>query len=597
MKKLLKTMSFRTKILTILLILTIILSGFSLILVQSIEEITQVSNKIKRTNIPELYLLNQWEKELGVKEYIVNDYLENNLCCNLVEEYQAYTLDMEENMKDSDTIPDSLSNIKKRIDLLDFMIINNIQGLIAFDDKPATREYFHSTFLPQLNELKQDIKTSKKQTISQFDGHSNQFSTIIKSSLWLLILVTAGAILMSIIVSYRISSSLTKPIETVVNKVDKIANGEYGLTIDSTEQTEFNHLTNSINQMSVKLRESFNTIVNDKVYREQILNSLPVGIIRITDDPQEMTSNSTAANILNMDNKEIDNKCLENIEELNEEFWKILSTKAITSHTKVLFVTEQGAKHLLVSQAELKNQQQQVIGRIVNFVDITETEVLENRMHKSEKLAVVGEIAAGAAHEIRNPLAVIHGFLSLMEQSISNENKEQFHIPLLMKEVERINTIIEEMLLLSKPGAPNKKEVFLEDVLKDFLPLIIEATENVNFSIDLNRMPLNIDAKQIKQVFHNLIRNSIEAMDGKGNLSIFSVVQNNFYHIFIKDSGQGIPKHIIDNLYEPFTSNKENGTGLGLMVVKRVIENHNGHIELHETSTEGTTFLISLPLK
>ncbi|TXC89314.1 HAMP domain-containing protein [Metabacillus litoralis] len=597
MKKLLKTMSFRTKILTILLILTIILSGFSLILVQSIEDITQVSNKIKRTNIPELHLLSQWEQELGVKEYIVNDYLENNLCCNLVEDYQAYATDMEGELKDSDSIPDSLSNIKKRIDLLDFMIINNIQGLISFDDKPATREYFHSTFLPQLNELKQDINTAKKQTVSQFDGHSNQFSTIIKSSLWLLILVTAGAILMSIIVSYRISSSLTKPIETVVNKVDKIANGEYGLTIDSTEQTEFNHLTNSINQMSVKLRESFNTIVNDKVYREQILNSLPVGIIRITDDPLEMTSNSTAANILNMDNKEIDNKCLENIEELNAEFWSILSTKEITSHTKVLFVTEQGAKHLLVSQAELKNQQQQVIGRIVNFVDITETEVLEKRMHKSEKLAVVGEIAAGAAHEIRNPLAVIHGFLSLMEQSISNENKEQFHIPLLMKEVERINTIIEEMLLLSKPGAPNKKEVFLEDVLKDFLPLIIEASENVNFSIDLNRIPLNIDAKQIKQVFHNLIRNSIEAMESKGNLSIFSVVQNNFYHIFIKDSGQGIPKHIIDNLYEPFTSNKENGTGLGLMVVKRVIENHNGHIELHETSTEGTTFLISLPLK
>ncbi|WP_226669900.1 sensor histidine kinase [Metabacillus litoralis] len=597
MKKLVKIMSFRSKILTTLLLLTLLLSGFSLILVQSIEEITKVSNKIKRTNIPELYLLNHWEKELGVKEYIVNDYLANDLCCNLIEEYQAYTLDKEEKLESSDSIPDSLNNIKKRLELLDFMIINNIQGLIDYGDKPATREYFQSTFLPQFNELKQDISTAKQEAISQFDGHSNQFSTIIKSSLWLLILVTAGAILLSIFVSYRISSSLTKPIETVVNKVDKIANGEYGLTIHSTEQTEFKQLTNSINQMSVKLRESFNTIVNDKVYRDQILNSLPVGIIRITDDPLEMTSNSTAANILNMDNEEIDNKCLVHIEELNADFWKILSTKALTSHTKVIFITEQGEKHLLVSQAELKNQQQQVIGRIVNFVDITETEVMEKRMHKSEKLAVVGEIAAGAAHEIRNPLAVIHGFLSLMEQSISNKNKEQYHIPLLMKEVERINTIIEEMLLLSKPGAPNKKEVFLEDVLKDFLPLIIEASENIDFSVNLSRIPLHIDAKQIKQVFHNLIRNSIEAMDGKGHLSIFSVVQNNLYHIFIKDTGQGIPKHIIDHLYEPFTTNKENGTGLGLMVVKRVIENHDGHIELHDTSKEGTTFLISLPLK
>lgn len=594
-KKLVRNMSFRTKILTILLLLTLVLSGFSLILVQSIEDITQVSNKITRTNIPELFWLSQLEEELSVKEYIVESFIENDFCCNMVEDYQSYDSEGYDGLEE-DSIPKTLSNFKKRVDLLDFMIVNNVQGLLNYNDKEAARDYIHSNFIPQLNTLKSEIQAAQEDSHSKLNRHSNTFSDIIKSSLWLLLLVTIGAISLSIFVSYRISASLTKPIETMINKVDRIAKGKYGLKLYTTDQVELQQLTHSINQMSYRLKESFNTIMNDKIYREQILNSLPVGIITINDKTSEISLNTSAIKMLKTNEVQVKEFISFHGDFENERFWGILLSKETCKHTKVPFNTPEGRLFLLVSQTELLNQHHEVIGRIVNFIDITETEELEKRMYQSEKLAVVGEIAAGAAHEIRNPLAVVYGFLSLMNQSFSEQNKNQYHLPLIMKEIERINVIVEEMLLLSKPGAPIKKETYLEDVLGEFLPLIIQSSEEIEFNIQLDRILLHVDSKQLKQVFHNMIRNSIEAMGGKGTITIYSNVTEDAYQILLMDNGPGIPSTILNTIYDPFSSSKENGTGLGLMIVKRILENHQGGIELYDTSEKGTTFLIHLPL-
>ncbi|WP_338789377.1 ATP-binding protein [Metabacillus sp. FJAT-53654] len=595
MKKIIRDMSFRSKILTILLIFTLIFSGFSLILVQSIEDITQVSNKIKGTNIPELFWLSQIEEELDVKEYIVESVIDNDMCCNLVEDYQNYDAQSSEELEEN-SLPKSLDNFNKRVDLLDFVIVNNVQGLLNYNDKKGAEEYIKFNFLPQLTKLQQEIQAAKEASYSKLNGHSNTFTDIIKGSLWLLMFVTTLAIGLSILVSYRISASLTNPIETMIGKVDRIANGQYGLTLHSTNQLELQHLTLSINQMSRRLKESFNTIMNDKIYREQILNSLPVGIITINDKTSEISLNTSAIKLLNKNKEQVKELVSIQGDEVNEEFWRILSSKKACKHTKVPFSTQGGQRFLLVSKTELLNQHHCVIGWIMNFIDITETDELEKRIHQSEKLAVVGEMAAGAAHEIRNPLAVVHGFLSLMNQSFSVQHRNQYHMPLIMKEIERINVIIEEMLLLSKPGAPIKKETYLEDILAEFLPLIIQSSEEIEFNIKLERTPLYLDAKQIKQVFHNLIRNSIEAMGGKGVIDIYSQVTEKDYQVFLKDCGSGISPSMLKTIYDPFSSSKESGTGLGLMIVKRIVENHQGSIDLFETSDLGTTFLIHLPL-
>ncbi|MFC0272918.1 ATP-binding protein [Metabacillus herbersteinensis] len=591
MKRYTHKLSFRTKILTILLLITLLLSGFSLILVQSIDEMSTVSQKIEDNNIPELVWLSYWEEELNTKEYLVKTYVADDFCCNFIERYYTYKLEDYKSLDEELTLPPkSLENVQTSIELLDFKIMNNVQGLLLYGDKEAARRYIESEYQPHLDEIKKDLDAREEEVFSSLSAHSRKFPVIIKESLWLLLLLTAGAIGLSIYFSFRISANLTKPIENMIDKVDDIATGSYGLRIPNTNQLELNSLTTSINEMSLRLKDSFYTIINDKIYREQILDSLPAGIITI-DNSANFSINTAAKTLLKIENEqgiEIHRASGE-----NQSFWEIFNSKVICQNVKVPFED----KHLLVSQTQLFDQSNEVIGRIFYFIDITETDSLEKRIHHSQKLAFVGEMAAGAAHEIRNPLAVIHGFLSLMNQSITDEELSKYHLPLVMKEIERINSIIEDMLLLSRPGAPIVRKTLMEDITKDILPLIIQSSnKKIDFTIDLDQVPLNVDVKQMKQVFHNLIRNCIEALKHKGHISIKSKIEDDYYHIFISDNGTGIPIEIKQSIYDPFLSSKEGGTGLGLTIVQRIIENHRGSIELVSSSEKGTTFKMSLPI-
>ncbi|WP_456276821.1 sensor histidine kinase [Bacillus sp. AK128] len=599
MKNLLNRMSFRSKILTILLLITMLLTSYSFFLVQSIEEINGVSKAIEETSIPEMVWLSHWEEELHFKKYIINHDLKGEFCCDFIEEYNTYSTSYHNQIKHHGDLPETLEQLNREIELLDFIILNNVQGLVYFGDQEAAKKYITEVYLPRLVELQEKVSGYKRESLTTLNHHSNQFNMIIKESLWLLLSLVAIAIILSVLFSYRMSASLTKPIENMIRKVDLIAGGKYGLTIEKANQVELQSLTTAINKMSIRLEDSFKLITLDKNYREQILNSLPVGIITIDNRTSDISLNSSADKLLKLKERNLHD--LEKVvsEIGNQEFWKLLVKRENVRNIKLAFTTADGdVKQLLISQSELVDQFGMVIGSIFYFVDITETEKLENRMHQTEKLAVVGEIAAGAAHEIRNPLTVIHGFITLMNQSLSKSDQGQFQLELLLKEIERINLIIEEMLLLSKPGAPIKKESYLKDIVEEIKPLITQTIcpEEIELSVKLERVPLYVDSIQIKQVFHNLIRNSLEAIGEKGMISIYSEVEGSIYRVYIKDTGPGIPMEFQHSIFEPFSSTKEKGTGLGLTIVHRILENHDGAIILKSSSEEGTVFVIEFPI-
>ncbi|MFZ3588982.1 two-component system sensor histidine kinase NtrB [Bacillus sp. DJP31] len=340
-------------------------------------------------------------------------------------------------------------------------------------------------------------------------------------------------------------------------------------------------------------------VSNDKTYREQILNSLPVGIITVNDITSENYLNTSASRLLNLTHNKV-KELLEsqNLPMSNQHFWELISSGKNIQNIKATFQLPNREHHLLVSKSELIDQNNNHVGRIHYFMDITEVEELEKRIHQSEKLALLGEISARAAHEIRNPLTVIYGFLTLMKESFTEAEREKFHIPLLLKEFDRINSIIEEMLLIAKPSAPLLTKSYLEDIIKGILPLYNQHDEKqkLEFNVNLHRVPLLLDPKQMTQVMYNLIRNSSEAIGGKGTISIYSKLLPESYQLFIRDTGFGIPIDLQKTIFEPFLTSKESGTGLGLTIVHRIVENHYGTIELFSSTENGTTFLIILPL-
>lgn len=221
----------------------------------------------------------------------------------------------------------------------------------------------------------------------------------------------------------------------------------------------------------------------------------------------------------------------------------------------------------------------------------------ESLLQKSEKLAVVGQLAAGIAHEIRNPLTSIKGFIQLVH-SETNQHKEFLEI--VLTELERINAIIGEFLVLAKPNAVKFKEANIQTLLDDVVSLISSQAAmnnvqiNVSYKTDLPKVIC--EENQLKQVFINILKNAIEAMPEGGVIEVTAHKNTNGHvSLFFADEGIGIPEQRIPTLGEPFYTTKEKGTGLGLMTCLKIIENHKGDLRISSQVNQGTTIKISLP--
>jgi two-component system sporulation sensor kinase A len=227
--------------------------------------------------------------------------------------------------------------------------------------------------------------------------------------------------------------------------------------------------------------------------------------------------------------------------------------------------------------------------------DITKRKQTEEQLLKSEKLAVVGQLAAGVAHEIRNPMTALKGFLQLISRQAENAR----YCNIMLSELDRINTIVDEFLMVAKPQVQKFQHNDVRDLLRDVITLMnAQGTmSNVRVSINFDpSIPLVLcDGNRLKQVFINIIKNAIDAMPSGGEIEIQVKNEDNKVFIRFLDNGCGIPEERIPRLGEPFYTTKEKGTGLGLMVSYRIIEAHHGDIRISSEVNKGTIVEVVLP--
>ncbi|UJF34979.1 PAS domain-containing sensor histidine kinase [Paenibacillus hexagrammi] len=241
----------------------------------------------------------------------------------------------------------------------------------------------------------------------------------------------------------------------------------------------------------------------------------------------------------------------------------------------------------------------EITGYFVMLTDITESKVAEEFVRNSEKLSAIGQLSAGVAHEIRNPLTAIKGFLQLLFSSGSPAQAKYYEVT--MSEVSRIEGIVSEMLVLAKPQAASFKATNLRSKLEEVAYLITgEANmQNVQIEMDLgdSSPDLMADENQLKQVFLNLGKNAIDAMPGGGTLSISMQEDRETVIVKFMDTGTGIPEEMLKKIGEPFFTTKSTGTGLGFLISKRIVSNHNGTMHIQSEQGKGTTIELHLPLK
>ncbi len=245
--------------------------------------------------------------------------------------------------------------------------------------------------------------------------------------------------------------------------------------------------------------------------------------------------------------------------------------------------------------------------------DIRRVKELEEDLRRSDSLVSVGVLAAGLAHEIKNPLGGIRGAAQLLQMEVE-ENKELVeYTSLIVRETDRVTGLIEELLDYANPKTLKKEQVNIHEILDSVIALQSrsEATRETTFVTDYDPSipPLVGDSDKLAQVLLNIIKNGCEAMDGRGSLKVVTRVVNDFMlnegtggrstmiAVDVIDSGPGISEEAQRMLFTPFYTKKRGGTGLGLAVSHRIVEGHKGHIKVESKEGEGATFSLYLPLR
>ncbi|MDM5329194.1 ATP-binding protein [Neobacillus sp. CF12] len=236
----------------------------------------------------------------------------------------------------------------------------------------------------------------------------------------------------------------------------------------------------------------------------------------------------------------------------------------------------------------------EVVGNYVVLKDITM--IKRERQLLSEKQAAAGQLAAGIAHEIRNPITAIKGFLQLI---MGEHQGEKTYFRIVESEINRVESILKELMVLAKPTKINYKKLDIRLLLDKVLTLMESQTLLKNIEVIKNFQALEVsiigDENQMKQVFINYIKNAIEAMKDGGKLIVEGIHLNESVHIRIIDHGSGIPPEILRRINEPFFTTKEYGTGLGMLISNEIIEEHKGKLNII-SNTEGTCIEVKLPI-
>jgi len=245
-----------------------------------------------------------------------------------------------------------------------------------------------------------------------------------------------------------------------------------------------------------------------------------------------------------------------------------------------------------------------VIGTIVIFQDLTELREMESRLKREERLAAVGRLAAGIAHEIRNPLASISGSIEMLRSGLSVESEDRRLMDIILRETDRLDGLISEFLTYVKPVRHRMGRVDLEHVLRETAEALRATDAGRNVSLSLpppgTLHAIRGDRDHLKQVAWNLLLNAVQATRGQGKVEIRGADSRlgrsgDVVIVEVVDDGVGISPEDLPRIFEPFFTTKERGTGLGLAMVHKVVEAHGGHIEVESEPGHGAVFRVVLP--
>ncbi len=417
--------------------------------------------------------------------------------------------------------------------------------------------------------------------------------------------------------SVRLHSLIAAPLMTQKESIGMIVLANKTGSAENTGFTEHDAemITNIVSQITVVFENAllYEEIINLKNFYENIMNSIPSGVITTDLAGRIITVNKGAEYILNISMDRYVNQNIvtlfKNITDDKFDIMRTIHSGENIINYEITMEKENGDRAVLgVSVSVLKNDRSRIIGSVINLTDFTSKKFLENQVQRADQLAALGEMSAGLAHEIKNPLTSIRGFTQLLPKKLADPVFLERYIDIVSRESKRLDDIVERFLSFARPKHPGKQTCSINDILLNTLSLVhYQIDKN---GIKLQQKLLNIpsvtgDWQQLEQVFINIILNAVQMMDKEEKFiqvstsSILKKMVDNRYKeyvvIRITDNGPGIQPDKLDKIFHPFYTTRKNGTGLGLSITNQIIEEHGGSIEVTSRFGEGATFAIYLP--
>ncbi|HUJ13083.1 MAG TPA: ATP-binding protein [Thermoanaerobaculia bacterium] len=341
-----------------------------------------------------------------------------------------------------------------------------------------------------------------------------------------------------------------------------------------------------------------------RALNENVVESIPSGLITLSPEGIATFVNPAGCDILRGDSRNIVGRHISELGFFRTEEWdearRTLMNAPVVRVEKNHFPVGDEERSIGYALTPLHTLEGAASGYTVIFQDLTEMKKLEAELRLKDRMAAVGELSAGIAHEIRNPLAAIAGSAQVLKKSEALSPQEQRLMSIILKESERLNKSIAEFLRFVRPQEKRAAEFDVAASLSETLDLLTNSPElREDHRIERNIAPLSFtlvgDSDQIRQVFWNLARNAFQAMPAGGVLRVSTELAADAYRILFSDNGRGMSDLDQRRLFQPFRTNFPSGTGLGMAISYRIVQSHGGQIDVASRPGAGTTITVSLP--
>lgn len=359
---------------------------------------------------------------------------------------------------------------------------------------------------------------------------------------------------------------------------------------------------------NVRLLETEQNLANLQRLHERIVESIRSGLVTTDLEGRIYLFNSAAEEITGYKSEDVRGwkifDLLGNIEQPIAVALEAVEKGEQPPRFEADFMTPDGfGIRLGYGISPLFSESGKITGLILTFQDLTDMRAMEESIRRKDRLAAVGRVAAGLAHEIRNPLGAMRGAIQVLKPAMQENSSQAQLMDIVMRESDRLNTIITNFLTYARPKKGEVGETDVCETLRDSITLLRHSPDLRschNLIEDLPDAPIlaTADGAGLKQVFWNLARNAVQAMPDGGELTIkLKCLNKNRLQILFSDTGCGMPAAQVERLFEPFSQSTTGGTGLGLSIVYQIIRDHNGTINVRSQENKGTTITIELPIE